>query len=46
MATLVKRKEPRKAKAKSYHERIIVQPMARLAALLKSKTNGRKATSR
>jgi len=48
MATLLKKKTPAKAKAKSsnYHDRIIVQPMARLAALLKSKANDKKSTSR
>ncbi len=48
MPTLLKRKAPVKAKAKSsnYHERIIVQPMGRLAALLKSKASDEKPTSR
>jgi hypothetical protein len=50
MATLVKKKKsvekPVKAKRPDYHERVIVQPMERLAALLESMTrkNGTKPT--
>lgn len=48
MSTLLKKKAPVKATAKSskYHDRIIVQPMARLAALLKSQASNKKPTSR
>ena len=46
MSTLLKKKRPIKAKSADYHDRIIVQPMARLAALLKSKGNGKKPISR
>ena len=46
MATLTKKKQAQKRKVETdRHDRIIMQPMARLVAFLKSKSNGTKTSA-